>query len=117
MTQNPTQKGVESVLAGLGYKVLLTGKQTKKASKIVNLDKKSNKRELLSLSYYSIGVVQHMVMDIVIGKILFLLRKSSQNKITIAELEDHVALMGHVFRNEYNDRDSRPYPVMLRQRI
>jgi hypothetical protein len=43
----------------------------------VNVNKKSNKRELLSLSYYTIGVVQHMVMDILIGKILFLHRKAN----------------------------------------
>ena len=39
------------------------------------LDNKQNQRELLSLSYYSISIVQHMVMDVVIGKVLFNLSK------------------------------------------
>ncbi len=69
---------------------------------------------MLSLSYYSIGVMQHMIMEVLIGKILFLHRKSNQNKITIGKLEQHVELMGHIFRNEYNDRDTRPHSVMLR---
>ena len=117
MTQNPIQKNVESVLAGLGYKLEATSKNNKKTNKLVNLEKKQNKRDLLSLAYYSISLVQHMVMDIVICKILLFRRKSSQNKITIAELEDHVALMGHLFRNEYNDRDTRPHSVMVKIRV
>jgi len=34
------------------------------------MDKKQDMRENLSLCYYALGITQHMVMDIVIGKIL-----------------------------------------------
>jgi hypothetical protein len=47
----------------------------KPAKKLVILDKKLSQREVLSLSYYSISILQHMVMDVVMGKILFNLRK------------------------------------------
>jgi hypothetical protein len=77
MTQPPNEKSVEKVLAGLGYKLKATKKNVSNnlVKKVVILDKKQSQRELLSLSYYSICIVQHMVMDIVIGKVLFNLSK------------------------------------------
>jgi hypothetical protein len=77
MTQPSNEKSVERVLAGLDYKLKATKKtmSNKLVKKVVILEKKQNKRELLSLSYYSISIVQHMVMDIVIGKVLFNLSK------------------------------------------
>jgi hypothetical protein len=77
MTQPPNENSVEKVLAGLGYKLKATKKNVSNnlVKKVVILDKKQSQRELLSLSYYSICIVQHMVMDIVIGKVLFNLSK------------------------------------------
>jgi len=71
---------------------------------VINLEREMNKRELLSLSYYSIGIIQHMVMDVVIGKVLTAVSKKNENKIKIADLEEQVNLLAHIFRNEYNDR-------------
>lgn len=68
----PNRKNIERVLAGLGYKIktVKTSPSVKSAEQVVIMDKKQNIREQLSLCYYAMGVTQHMVMDIVIGKVL-----------------------------------------------
>ena len=61
--------------------------------------------------------MQHMFMDVVIGKVLVTLARTDQKKINIDELENKVALISHIFRNEYIDRVNLPLSFMLRTRI
>jgi len=73
MQTAPNKKNIERVLAGLKYKVRTvkaSGGAEKSGEHIVIMDKKQDMRENLSLCYYALGITQHMVMDIVIGKIL-----------------------------------------------
>lgn len=89
MTQIPNKKNIERVLSGLGYKIETTKNNVNKnVDQVINLEREMNKRELLSLSYYSIGIVQHMVMDVVIGKVLTAVCKRNENKIKISDLEE-----------------------------
>jgi len=72
----PNKKNIERVLTGLGYKIL-SHPTDRSAHQVVDLKLRDNDhKELLSLHYYSTGLMQHMVMDVVIGKVLVTLAKT-----------------------------------------
>ena len=112
----PNKSNIERVLAGLGYKIVTekTNAAIKNVTQNVNLSIRENFKELLGLYYYNIGYMQHMVMDVVIGKVLTNL---GGEPICIDDLDKKVALMSHIFRNEYVDREEVPYSQMVRTRI
>lgn len=119
MTLPPTKNSIKSVISGLGYTTqsFSKAKDSSKQELAVNLTKKQNQREQLSLFYYSIGVGQHLVLDFLICKILFHLNESEDNVITKEKLEEQVEAMGHVFRYEYTIRDPSPIDQMIQHRI
>lgn len=95
MTQSPNRKTVIKVIEGLGYKLRPIKSNITSASKSVEyeifLEKKQNQRELLSLSYYSINILQHIAMESFLGKILYAHSKSkNEEKLTFAMLEEQV---------------------------
>ena len=94
MTQKPNKKAIEKVLGGLNYDVK---NQKRAASKLAEphilLGKKKNQREQMSLYYYQICVLQHLVLDVVLSSTLIALSKT-KSTIKLAELQDSAILMG-----------------------
>lgn len=68
------------------------------------LENKIDQRELLSLSFYSIGILQHSVMDAVLAKIMHThYNKKNPSKLTITQFEEQVYNLQQIFRYEYID--------------
>lgn len=93
MTIEPNEPNVKRVVAGLGYIIRKSLQKVATAGKApeleVVLDKKINQRELLSLSFYSIGIMQHFIMDAVLAKIMHThYSKKNPSKLTITKLEE-----------------------------
>lgn len=95
MTLSPNRNSVVRVVEGLNYKITKSLKNVKAGGAPeteIRLDKKMNQRELLSLSYYTLSILQHLVMDSVLGKILHThYSRKNVEKLTIPQLEEKVA--------------------------
>jgi hypothetical protein len=82
----------------------------------VNLEKKANQREQLSLAYYSICIVQHALLDIAVNTVLLSISRK-KDQTTAADLHQHVTTISHIGHNEYNEGEHQPVAQLIEEKL
>lgn len=113
----PSKDSVLDTIRKLGFKVIEI-KENRRVRYDINMDAKRDQKILLGLSYYSNNLLQNLIMDAVIGKLL--LREivyDGKQELPIQSLIEKTQKISKICRNEYLLRDPRGFPETVNHRV
>ena len=96
-------------------------KKSKKPVLEVWLDRKEDQKVMLGLAYYANNLIQNMMMDACIGRLLDLHQFSTLSSgvppLTVDQLIGKVGELSRVLRNEFLERDPRTFVEAIAHRL
>ena len=121
MREPPSRISVLENIKKLGFEVTETiDKQRKSRVKnyTINMDAKKDQKIIVGLSYYSNSLLQNLVMDSCVSKLIVRhMIVGDVKKFNIDELVEQAKFIAKVVRNEYLLRDTRGFPETIHHRI
>ena len=121
MREPPSRISVLENIKKLGFEVTETiDKQRKSRVKnyTINMDAKKDQKIIVGLSYYSNSLLQNLVMDSCVSKLIVRhMIVGDVKKFNIDELVEQAKFIAKVVRNEYLLRDPRGFPETIHHRI
>lgn len=113
----PSQLKVLDTIRKLGFKVT-ESRDGRRIKYDINMDAKRDQKILLGLSYYSNNLVQNLIMDACIGKMLIRnLVFGGMAELQMPVLIEQAQKVSSLFRYEYLLRDPRGFPETIHHRI
>ena len=116
----PRRENVLDTIKKLGFEVTeIVEKRKSRVKKFeINMDAKRDQKILLGLSYYSNNLLQNLVMDACIGKMLVRhMIVGGLQELRIAQIVQQSELIASILRNEYLLRDPRGFPETVYHRL
>ena len=121
MREPPSRLSVLENIKKLGFEVTETiDKQRKSRVKnyTINMDAKKDQKITLGLSYYSNSLLQNLLMDSCVSKLINRhMILGDLKKYYVDELVEHTRFIAKVVRNEYLLRDPRGFPETIYHRL
>ena len=121
MREPPSRLSVLENIKKLGFEVTeIIDKQRKSRVKnyTINMDAKKDQKIILGLSYYSNSLLQNLVMDSCVSKLIMRHMVIGEVKqFNIQELLEQAKFMAKLVRNEYLLRDSRGLQEAVHHRL
>ena len=121
MREPPSRLSVLENIRKLGFEVTeIIDKQRKNKVKnySINMDAKKDQKIIVGLSYYSNSLLQNLMMDVNVSKLVFrYMVIGGLQKFNIDDLVEHSRNLAKVLRNEYLLRDPREFQETIMHRI
>ena len=113
----PSKSSVLDTIRKLGFKVIEI-KENRRVRYDINMDAKRDQKILLGLSYYSNNLLQNLVMDACIGKLMLReLVYDGKHEMSVQSLIEKTQKIAMLCRNEYLLRDPRGFPETVNHRV
>ena len=112
MTRDPQPYIIIKNVKGLGFSVKQQGKD-----EIIQLDAKNDMRTILSLSYYSISLFSHRVVESFLAIVIKTHFKQSSEPLTMDKVINNYQSLNEIFKNEFVLRDSSTFEQIFNERI
>mmetsp|Transcript_25957 Transcript_25957/g.18399 ORF Transcript_25957/g.18399 Transcript_25957/m.18399 type:complete len:189 (+) Transcript_25957:2417-2983(+) len=112
MTRDPQPFTITNNVKGLGFAVKQQGKD-----EMILLDAKNDMRTMLSLSYYSISLFSHRVVEAFLAVVIKTHYKKSSEPLTMDKVVHDYKSLNEIFKNEFVLRDASSFEQRFNERI